>query len=103
MPTLLNMLTNIFFYIGQENVTFTEYPKENITVLEGGSHSSSCIAISNSSRINILWYLNDKFGNESIIAISQRLLDGTMAQVGDDYRGALTHKILEWSYSSLCG
>ena len=60
---------------------FSEYPKENVTTLEGGSLTFTCVAHKTTNeRLRAFWYLNDG-STETVIATNQTLSDGTMTTV----------------------
>ena len=79
----------MIFHIGQ--TSFTEYPRDNIAILEGGTLTTTCAATTtpDEERLSVIWYLNDG-STETIIAINKTLSGGTMATVGSDYRSPLT-------------
>ena len=68
---------------------FSEYPKENVTTLERGSLTFTCVAHDSSMRLRAFWYLSDG-STETSITTNKTLSDGTMTTVGRDYHSPLT-------------
>ena len=67
---------------------FSEYPKENVTTLERGSLTFTCVAHDSSMRLRAFWYLSDG-STETSITTNKTLSDGTMTTVGSDYHSPL--------------
>ena len=67
---------------------FSEYPKENVTTLKGGSLTFTCVAHDSSERLIAFWYLSDG-STETSITTNKTLSDGTMTTVSSDYHSPL--------------
>ena len=67
---------------------FTEYPKRNVAVSEGGEYQFSCAALLDQARASLLWFLEN--GGEYALGGNRTFPDGMVATVGSDHRSPLT-------------
>ena len=79
----------IFYIIYIGKVSFTDYPRESVATMEGGSLTFNCLPIFRGERLSATWYLSGG-STETVIISNKTLSGGTMATVGSDYRSPLT-------------